>query len=282
MIYVEKRTPSDPEWAAIVAKGKLRRAAHIASFDNDETFEIDAALYKHYMRFLEQVFGGKCAYCEGQLTSNQPGDVEHFRPKGRLVDDKFKIVRVQHPTKGEIDHPGYFWLAYDWNNLLPACIDCNRYRNHGRDAPQGAGKADRFPLDGTPACVPDLEADEKPLLINPSHIDPALHFQFNQDGTVTPLTEEGRATIALFGLNLREGLVEARRRAFESASEFTENHVNAVVSNNQAKVEVNRVRLEEVKTGRRPYSAMERLGIRVVSARIRAEQDRLLGAGGGG
>ncbi|ADL02219.1 HNH endonuclease [Brevundimonas subvibrioides] len=62
---------------------------------------------------MERLFHGKCAYCESRYDITAPVDIEHFRPKGEV--------------EGEI-HTGYWWLAADWENLLPSCIDCNRRR----------------------------------------------------------------------------------------------------------------------------------------------------------
>ena len=86
---------------------------------------------------LEHIFNNKCAYCETDLgAARQPGDADHYRPKG-LVNyktkpepewKKYKRARAanysRHPAN-ELNHPGYFWLAYNWKNLLPACKDCN-------------------------------------------------------------------------------------------------------------------------------------------------------------
>jgi uncharacterized protein (TIGR02646 family) len=84
---------------------------------------------------LMKTFGGKCAYCEGLIENTQPGDVEHYRPKGGVLVD------------GELK-PGYYWLAATWDNLLISCIDCNRQRKQlikglGRVK---AGKLNQFPL----------------------------------------------------------------------------------------------------------------------------------------
>ena len=65
--------------------------------------------------------GGVCAFCGCDLPRNDRGDVEHFRPKGKVEDDQ--------------NHGGYWWLAYDLNNYLLSCSLCNRVR-----------KKDRFPL----------------------------------------------------------------------------------------------------------------------------------------
>ena len=85
---------------------------------------------------LERLFHGKCAYCESHIGAAD-WDVDHFRPKGRVTE--------------RADHPGYYWLTYEWENLYPSCNNCNQHRR-GRPLwadstrqPSG-GKADQFPL----------------------------------------------------------------------------------------------------------------------------------------
>jgi hypothetical protein len=34
---------------------------------------------------------------------------------------KTKDVEVEDEFGYKIKHPGYFWLAYDWKNLMPSC-----------------------------------------------------------------------------------------------------------------------------------------------------------------
>jgi uncharacterized protein (TIGR02646 family) len=65
--------------------------------------------------------GRVCAFCGCDLPRNDRGDVEHFRPKGKVEDDAA--------------HGGYWWLAYELSNYLLSCSICNRVR-----------KRDRFPL----------------------------------------------------------------------------------------------------------------------------------------
>ncbi|MBY5549905.1 hypothetical protein HFO61_24365 [Rhizobium leguminosarum] len=276
MILVSKPAIDEDEWRSIVKEGERLSAMHLRSFDAEEKVEINEDLYKKFMRYLMDLFGGKCAYCETRISSNQPGDVEHFRPKGRVVGDDFKPVLASHPQRGMINHPGYFWLAYKWSNLLPSCNDCNRYRKHGRKQPRGAGKADRFPVEGQHACDPARVVQEVPLLIDPSEVNPALHIEFHADGTVSGKTEEGRRTIDLFGLNLREGLVEARREAYADAETFSVVHWNHVVTQHATKLAQDAFRLQQIKLGRRPYAAMERMALREVNARIEAERKRTM------
>lgn len=146
------------------------------------------AIYKHgeVKAALEKLFAGKCAYCETFYSSTQPMDVEHYRPKG-AVD-------------GDDAHPGYWWIAMAWENLLPSCIDCNRKRNqitpkgdvsqvrlleetlkYSSGSLSGVGKKDSFPIaeTGVRATQPDhLLVDEKPLLLNPCLDDPKEHLEY--------------------------------------------------------------------------------------------------------
>ena len=79
-----------------------------------ESFEFAAYKADEVKRRLEELFHGKCAYCETYYSASAPVDVEHYRPKGAVSEDD--------------KHPGYWWLAMAWDNLLPSCIDCNRKR----------------------------------------------------------------------------------------------------------------------------------------------------------
>jgi len=126
---------------------------------------------------LLQRFHGKCAYCESQVETTAPADLENFRPKSR-----------------------YWWLTFEWNNLLIACQACNR------------AKADRFPLldESKRAKKQGDEKFEQPLLLNPCEDEPFKHLLFNYDGQVYSETQRGQATIDTLQLN-RPHLVSARR-----------------------------------------------------------------------
>jgi hypothetical protein len=195
----------------------------------------------------EHVFHNRCAYCEGPLRYDRyRGDAEHYRPKGSVIwrDQKGEEVRARCKLPGgeEIDHPGYFWLAYDWRNLVPACADCN----------SGAGKVDQFPvqlvhilqldeatLAGEPqALLPELEvprasnryflepvtldAKEQPLLLNPlnptGNGDPAQHLCYGVGGLVVAVDNSGigKESIRVYRLD-REEVRKDRQDAQERA-----------------------------------------------------------------
>lgn len=168
---------------------------------------------------LRQLFHGKCAYCEAFFDGTQPTDVEHFRPKGQIEDC---------PT-----HPGYWWLAMKWENLLPSCIDCNRRRGQTtatkgmtleqleqrflKAASDQLGKKDAFPTEDDKWVQSETESTsiERPLLIDPSKVEPNDHIgwetnsQSNALAIALPKSTHGVASIHCYGLN-RLGLVQAR------------------------------------------------------------------------
>ena len=171
---------------------------------------------------LEQVFAGKCAYCETNASAGYPIDVEHYRPKGGVDQDP--------------EHLGYWWLAATWANLLSSCADCNRRRRHriaipgitldqlARFPKKTSGKHNSFPIEGVRAtgAMANHEA-ERPMLIDPTVTDPSRHIGWSFEGMLSlavPKSRDGvpdgrgTSTIFTFGLN-RQKLVEQRTKLAE-------------------------------------------------------------------
>lgn len=191
---------------------------------------------------LRHQFRNKCAYCESLIAGAQDTDVEHFRPKGEVTEAK----------AAKIDHPGYWWLAMDWTNLTLSCMHCNQGRRHVVVQPgmtinevrdhiennqtEHAGKANAFPTaDGNWVTQYDGDiATEKPLLIDPTKVDPADHLEWNIDGplsTVVPKNSSpiGEASIRVYGLNRR--LLTEDRMVFLNELIFVGNKVLAALNN---------------------------------------------------
>jgi hypothetical protein len=157
---------------------------------------------------LHSMFHGKCAYCEVNIEASFVGDAEHYRPKGavtELKNGKLTPVQQQNGTS----HQGYYWLAYDWMNLVPSCERCNAVH----------GKRTKFPIRGTrvfdEATGPDSETlnkIEQPYLLHPYDLahDPKDHLVFSPDGWVVGRDQIGKESIELLDLN-RNALVEFRR-----------------------------------------------------------------------
>jgi len=239
---------------------------------------VNDALYKRAKPYLLRLFHDKCAYCESVISNTQPGDVEHYRPKGRLRDLDGRVIRIIL-GETECDHPGYWWLCYEWMNLLPSCIDCNRRRRHGEER-VSLGKADLFPIAGRRAANPDDPlSDEKPLLLDPTapDFDPAVHFDFGEDGKIAPKTETAKVTCELFGLNLREKLVEQRADAYAFAASAFHSFIDELMRQQSLTPQAKSLgrRLNDMWEGRTAHTTFARLALSQVRDRLEKRSIRV-------
>jgi uncharacterized protein (TIGR02646 family) len=196
--------------------GKAREKRRIAE-QEAERHDPDGKVYGDpwVKAALEKLFYDKCAYCETPLAAPSDWDVEHYRPKKAVAERK--------------DHPGYYWLAYEWTNLYPSCQHCNQSR---KDRPRWddpktgptAGKSDQFPLEdeGTRAFLPtdDLKREQR-LLINPCEDQPEDHFRYIVNGEIIAVAgdHQGETSIKVFHLH-RSRLREARQETIIGAVAF--------------------------------------------------------------
>ncbi len=193
---------------------------------------------------LKKFFPNKCAYCETPLTGDF-GASEHYRPKGAVTPKQGETGTTADSTTEDEDgknipHPGYFWLAYHWKNLVPSCDKCN----------SGQGKQNQFPvksryrmvkhisdseaaaLGDTPFSSPthpnvvylepdELDRLEQPLLLHPygsGEDDPRRHLCFGDGGIEAPRkingkpSSRGEATIKVCQL-FNDDLRRARQLA---------------------------------------------------------------------
>jgi hypothetical protein len=143
MIHIDRnRVPAPEVLTNQNGKGKQERQNNVALMGQNPP-AVDSLVFTVYKedevrQALNQLFHGKCAYCESTYAATAPVDVEHYRPKGRIVAGRKK------------KKPGYYWLAAEWANLLPSCIDCNRARRQeipfASPPKQTVGKGDQFPI----------------------------------------------------------------------------------------------------------------------------------------
>jgi uncharacterized protein (TIGR02646 family) len=101
----------------------------------------------------------KCCYCEKNILDDE--EIEHFRPK----------AGYQQQMGDRIGKPGYYWLAYEWSNLLCICGKCNRRK--GNQFPiHNPGSRIRNHLTN-PKCGVEIA-----LIINPAIENPVSYFRF--------------------------------------------------------------------------------------------------------
>lgn len=146
------------------------------------------------LKELENLYYHKCGYCETDTTAGAPMQVEHYRPKAKVSE--------------VASHEGYYWVAYEWSNLLLSCAKCNNK------------KRNRFPVQGVRMTTPVLDTSglpnddcrlansanfqrEKALLLHPEIDQVEDFFIFKPDGTIEALNSNPRAlkTIEICELN---------------------------------------------------------------------------------
>ena len=159
-------------------------------------FIIDSSVYAHMSvkRALERLQFGKCCYCEVYIEKPYAhGLVEHYRPK----------AFSQQTKRSEKMRPGYYWLAYEWENLFLSCFFCN-----------SVNKVNLFPLSNPSKRARshlDDVALEQPMLLKPDgREDPRDHIGFQGD---TPFgkTPLGARTVDMLGLDRGEHAKRQRR-----------------------------------------------------------------------
>ncbi len=216
MIHVRRTPPPAHLYGRASAGGRERSEATVfygQSANKHAKFPFDAYKHATVKAALNSLFQGKCAYCEAVYDNTQPVDIEHYRPKGGYASAK------------KLEVPGYYWLAAEWSNLLPSCIDCNRAREQPfeRVPDHLAGKANQFPLkdESRRAKAPGEERHEPRLLLDPCRDQPEKHLAFDEDGHVDPvqdnrgqLSPNGIASIEVYGLD-RDATVRGRRRVLK-------------------------------------------------------------------
>lgn len=152
--------------------------------------------------YLNKYYNNKCAYCEDICKA----EIEHYRPKKAVA--------------GDPAHEGYYWLCYEWSNLLPSCRYCNTEGGKGNKFPIiNTGKRVRKPsfkearLNRQKCRVDQAPLiSEKPYLLHPEvDKDPTVYFSFKisdkKEGVEIvgiDAEDRGNTTIDICNLNRTE------------------------------------------------------------------------------
>ena len=154
------------------------------SFPFNKEIDIELKTYLH------EKFYGKCGYCEINIPTIDHGTVDRFRPHNGVRD------------KNEYYQDLYWWLTFEWDNLIYCCKECNQY------------KANYFPIGGKRALTENDNLNkENKLLLNPCEDEPQEHFYYSNEGYIISKTIQGDQTVELLRLNDRTSLIELRKEA---------------------------------------------------------------------
>ncbi|MEM9921781.1 MAG: hypothetical protein AAF990_27000 [Bacteroidota bacterium] len=143
----------------------------------------------------------KCAYCESSFLHVYYGDIEHFRPKKKVIG----VIQGQ-----KVERVGYYWLCNDWDNLLLSCLFCNQAKKQMVKVTRNQqskiivvtiGKQNSFPLNDEATFLEkrnhrnwdqNFPLEEKQrLLVNPCLEDPEELFAYTKEGVIKPRFSEG-------------------------------------------------------------------------------------------
>lgn len=209
----------------------------VKSITEKNGHEFKASYYnKGTLELLIKLYNNKCCYCETKTASSAFWRVDHYRPKSRVKEDN--------------THLGYYWLAYEWSNLLLSCEKCN---NH---------KLDHFPIENeisrirSPKIIKSgiphnfylkanskLFRDEKSLLLNPEIDNPEDHIYFKPDGTVSYISPKGKKSIEIYGLD-REDLNLARHKIiddyFDEIKKILSDYIKDIIDEETLKYSITR------------------------------------------
>jgi uncharacterized protein (TIGR02646 family) len=183
------------------------------------------AIYQSVAPELYDCHHGKCCYCEAPLDANY--EVEHWRPKS-----------------------GYYWLAYDWDNLLLVCGFCNKTKSNQFPIEDEAKRASNHRM--------SLDA-EKPAILKPDgDIDPSSHIEFHGDRPeALNQSAIGTKTIEVLGLDSPKHRDRARHLAELKVEHATcVLYINSVDPEKRRDAETARRFIEEAVLPNKPYSAM--------------------------
>ncbi|MEB3311978.1 MAG: hypothetical protein VKJ02_17270 [Snowella sp.] len=180
--------------------GKQQRKSHCLSYSRnpvsyqtgEKTFTFKSNIYGHpeVKQALIDAQGEKCCFCERKI--GEDGDVEHFRPKQAYKQESGQPLQ----------RPGYYWLAYEWDNLYLACTACNQRH-----------KQNLFPLSNPKERATNHKMDlnqENPIFIDPGKEDPEKFIQFRVEVPVG-IDQDGRGEFSIKALGLNRPTLSKTR-----------------------------------------------------------------------
>ncbi|WP_290719496.1 hypothetical protein [Gordonia sp. UBA7599] len=245
--------PSDFDALVQDAREKVRRTLDEAGELKEKDFPCNG--WRRFKRAFEgpSTRDTKCMYCEGDPRACASLEMDHYRPKTALTElpplaasvPRCVVAPADRGTAREVARPGYWWLAYTWENWVLTCERCN-----------GHYKGNLFPCaGGTPRRVTQgCEARESPLLLNPFDDDPEEHLSFDDEGYILAKTTRGAETIRTCGLH-RDVLQRARFFVAAHVGELIDAYGEAVTQRERDEL---LARIRALGASERPFAGMVR------------------------
>mgnify|MGYP001177794601 CR=1 FL=1 len=217
--HVESKVKQAQAAAKAAAKSP-QETAEMVDEARHKAIEDKQSVWRYAENALSDASHEKCWYCEiRQVRSDRA--VDHFRPKNRV-----------HGIKS---HPGYWWLAFDWQNYRYSCTYCNSRR---RDLAGGTvgGKRDEFPILPPPSHAhSESDPKDRAKLLDPTVDDDTKLLTFLPNGfpacSTTDPAAVDRVTESIRCYHLDHGPLVKRRKML--ADEISQ-HVDQAEAANDA------------------------------------------------
>jgi uncharacterized protein (TIGR02646 family) len=166
--YVERKTDEARQKA--ISEGKTSdEIEKLVNAARTTAINYKSDLWSYAGKHIKEIMHDKCWYCEtNEVRSDMP--VDHFRPKNSVAECP--------------EHPGYWWLAFDWENYRYACTFCNSRRVDIKNQTDG-GKQDHFPIIEPPRWATSETDDwraERPVLLDPTNLDDIRLLTYHETG----------------------------------------------------------------------------------------------------
>ena len=171
MIYINIGEIELPDGWSVSAEQALEEVKPLPLDDRKSVIKSKYNIWKKVKKSFGKISRKKCWYCESYEKRSHMA-IDHFRPKNSVEECQ--------------DHPGYWWLAFEWQNYRYCCTLCNNLKKDEATGETG-GKGEHFPLLNEENRAYNLGEDielEKPCLLDPVVAsDPGLLW-FSEDGSV--------------------------------------------------------------------------------------------------
>lgn len=226
MIYIKRDPQLIPEKVLAVAQRAQQALEAMPGAQRPDYIKKKSHIWRGFSKYLSKMSYGKCWYSE----SHDPQaffDVDHFRPK-------LEAKR----SEDLVDHEGYQWLAFDWDNFRLSAQRSNRL-SKDEDNEETVGKGSWFPLlDGSPHACWDNRciAEEHPILLDPVKAGDLNNVDIAQDGRFVPVpfcvgveAERVKKSAEIYGLNLPK-IKEARQKIIREVTSIHENIMNTAAA----------------------------------------------------
>lgn len=220
MIFVNPKKVSIPHPLRTTLDQVTAGLQNVPAADRSAYFQANrAATWGHptVVEALKNVVGDKCWYSEIGLGGADP-NVDHFRPKGRVIEVDDQMVKTGHKCEG------YWWLAFELFNFRLTSQHSNQRRV---DETTEGGKSDFFPVRGgrAPANTPYAQIFEDILPLDPCSASDVSLLWFDPDGNPVYLPKKNKrtkedelrikVTIWLYHLD-KQSTATPRRKAVEN------------------------------------------------------------------